>query len=129
MKKLSITLFAFLFFTFLLSGVKAQDKPPADSGDKSQTEQTTPADSPLVVKRKPHPNTGFCDQSDGLTRLRVTFDKSGKITDAEVVASSGCDSFDQQAIKAAKKIKFQPAIKGGEPITITKLVEYTFRRF
>ena len=65
----------------------------------------------------------------GIVRLRVTFDKSGEITKTEIVLSGGCKFFDEKALEAAKKIKFEPAKKNGKKVTSVKLVEYTFTKY
>jgi len=85
------------------------------------------ADQPVKIIKKPVVQFGRCSQSSGITKLRVTFDKSAKITDAKVIQTSGCEDFDKNALKAALGIKFKPAIKNGEAVTVTKPVEYTFR--
>jgi TonB family protein len=64
-----------------------------------------------------------------MARLKVTFDKSGKVTNVDVARPSGCSAFDRNAVKAAKKIKFEPAIKNGEAITMVKQVEYVYTRY
>ena len=84
------------------------------------------ADKPVKIINKPRVQSGFCGQPSGTTKLRVTFDKSAKITDAILVVSSGCEEFDNNALKAARGIKFKPAIKDGEAATVTKPVEYGF---
>ncbi len=81
---------------------------------------------PVKIKKKPKVQLVTCGQSVGLVQLRVTFDKSAKITEIELVKSSGCEGFDQNAIRAARGIRFEPAIKDGEAITVTKPVEYRF---
>lgn len=58
--------------------------------------------------------------------IRVTFDKSGVVTDVATINASGCGPFDRSAIVAAKKIEFEPAEKDGVPITVTKVVEYKY---
>jgi len=83
----------------------------------------------LEIKSKPRAEMGDCLQSSGLTRLRVTFDKTAKVTFAEIVIASGCEGFDKRAIKAAKGIKFKPAVKNGEPVTVVKSVEYIFQKY
>ena len=80
---------------------------------------------------KPQKNDKEKDESkdcpeSGVARLRVTFDKSGEITKAEITSSAGCNYFDKQALKAAKSIKFEPAKKNGKKVTQVKIVEYTF---
>jgi TonB family protein len=63
-----------------------------------------------------------------IVRLKVTFHKSGKVTKAKVISSGGCKLFDEQALNAAKNIKFEPAVKDGKKITKEKTVEYTFTK-
>lgn len=82
-------------------------------------------DKSLEIIKKPHPSARGC-QGSGTARVRVTFDKSGKITQTDLVLLSNCAAFNQNVIEAARKIKFKPAIKDGEPITVTKLIEYAY---
>jgi TonB family protein len=55
--------------------------------------------------------------------LRVVLRKSGKVTDITVVKSSRC-SYDREAIKAVKKLKFDPAIKSGQRVSQLSNIEY-----
>jgi TonB family protein len=124
-RKSSFTVFFFALAFVVASN--AQQIPPA-SGDK-QKNPAQEKDRPLQIEHKPFAKTGNCpNKSRGLTRLRVTFDKSAKVTNAEIVISSGCDDFDRAAVRAASAIKFKPAIKNGEPVTVSKLMEYKFRK-
>jgi len=61
--------------------------------------------------------------------LSVVFDKSAKVTDVAIVKPSGCREFDDRAIAAAMKIRFEPAVKNGQAATVAKRVEYAFRRY
>lgn len=63
-------------------------------------------------------------------RLKVEFLSSGKIGNV-ALASNSCNNkdFDQQAIDAARKIKFEPQTENEKPTTITKTVEYTFTTY
>ena len=85
-----------------------------DSGDRK-----------LKVLKKPFASARGCSGS-GLARFRITFDRSGKISSAAIVRTSGCRSFDESANEAAWKIKFEPEIRNGEPVTVSRLVEYSF---
>ena len=60
-------------------------------------------------------------------QLKVVVLATGKIGDVSLHSSS-CDDrkLDEEAIKAGSNIKFDPQIKDGKPITITKTVEYRF---
>lgn len=87
------------------------------------------ADKPVKILNKPVVQFGRCEQSSGRTVLRVTFDKSAQITEASIVQSSGCEDFDKNSLRAARGIKFKPAVKNGEAVTVSKPVEYTFARY
>ena len=63
-----------------------------------------------------------CPSSVQVT-LKVVLRKSGKVTDIIVLKSSGC-SYDQQAIKAAAKLEFEPALKGGYPVSQYAQLDY-----
>lgn len=86
-------------------------------------------DRPLKVLKKPAAAPGYCASTDALTRVRVTFNKSGKVTEVALVVPSACKEFDERAIAAALRIKFEPAMKNGEPVTVTKVVEYKYYRY
>lgn len=82
------------------------------------------ADRPVKIVRMESPRSdGECG-SNGRVQLRVTFRKDAVVSDVVVVKSSNCRIFDENAIKVAKRIKFEPAIKDGTEITVTKLVEF-----
>jgi len=126
--KTIILIFSLLIFGLLLT-VNSNGQ-TTDSSNSSENQTKKPeSDKPLKIKRKPQARftQGACSESSGLVSLRVTFDKSAKITDVEMISSSGCDKFDKDAVTAAKGIKFNPAVKNGEPVTVVKIVQYTFR--
>lgn len=91
--------------------------------------QDNQSERKIKIKYKPHAKVASCGQSSGLAILIVTFDKSAEVTETEVYQSSGCDKFDQNAIAAARGIKFEPEIKNEEAVTVKKRVEYAFRRY
>lgn len=62
---------------------------------------------------------------EGVVRLRVTFLASGEI--GAVTPVSGLpDGLTEQAIAAARNLKFEPATKSGIPLSSVKTVEYSF---
>ncbi|MEJ7623220.1 MAG: TonB family protein [Pyrinomonadaceae bacterium] len=101
----------------------------AGSHVTSQAAGPQEKDRKLKILKKPQPSMQGCGQSAGGIRARVTFDKSGKVGVVDAERSSGCDSFDRSAVRAAKEIRFEPAMKNGELITVVKLIEYTFNRY
>jgi TonB family protein len=65
------------------------------------------------------------NQFSGTVRLRVTFTASGQIGSVSPVGSLPY-GLTEQAIAAAKSIRFEPAKKDGVPITKTKQIDYAF---
>jgi len=124
--RIMTSIFAVSFFCLgLVGAANAQDNNNVNKNETKNEEREN--DRKIEIKEKPRADSGgICSQSSGVVRLRVTFDKSKKVTDVEVVSSSRCNSFDRNAVRAAKKIKFNPEIRNGEPVTITKLIEYTY---
>jgi TonB family protein len=57
--------------------------------------------------------------------LKVTFLANGKIGAVTPVSGLGF-GLTQQAIDAAKKIRFEPAMKNGKPYSKVATVSYTF---
>jgi TonB family protein len=117
-------------FTFVVLSVFAANAQSNNNKNKVQNgEQTN--DSPLKIIEKQPPSAkvfGDCFRQNGTAYIkiavRVTFDKSGKITAVEIVKESDCSEFDEESLRVARRIKFKPATKDGEPITVTKTVVY-----
>jgi len=82
----------------------------------------------LQILSKPSPqytNEARQNATEGVVRLRIIFTASGQI--GSVISLSELpDGLTEQAIAAAEQIKFEPAIRNGVPISVTKIVEYNF---
>jgi TonB family protein len=64
----------------------------------------------------------------GVVTLRINFLANGKIGPISVV--KGLDfGLTEQAIAAAREIVFEPAQRNGSPVTVVKLVNFTFNLF
>lgn len=87
-----------------------------------------PATAPLRIISKPRPSyTEDARQSQvtGVVRLKVVFMASGEI--GSVTPVSGLSSgLTEQAVAAAKQIKFEPQRTDGVPQTVSKTIEYSF---
>ena len=59
--------------------------------------------------------------------LNMVLRKTGKVTDITVSQSSGC-SYDKEAIKAVSKLKFDPALKDGQPVSQYSEIQYKTER-
>jgi len=102
----------------------------ATNAQENNSVKQSEKDKPLKILTKLKANMdGSCGNDEGTVSLLVTFESTGKIGKVKIIESSGCNAFDQNAAKVAKKIKFEPAIKNGEAITVEKTIKYKFIRF
>jgi TonB family protein len=91
---------------------------------KAQTE----TDKPLKILSKPRASyTDAARENNvmGQVRLEVTFQKDGKIGKIKIIQSLP-SGLTESAVTAAKKIKFEPEMKNGKPVTVTEIQTYTF---
>lgn len=86
---------------------------------------------PVKIYRRPAPDASVaadCHRREGLaylkTVLRVAFDAAAVISAVEIKQASGCREFDEESVDAARRIKFEPAVQNGKPITVIKTVIY-----
>lgn len=62
---------------------------------------------------------------NGKVLLKVVLKSSGKVEDIEVIEGLP-DGLSESAIEAARKIKFEPAKKDGQKVSVLAKVEYDF---
>ncbi len=130
MKKNLLAIFSvMLVFLLFVFAADAQTDNKSDKDEKKNEQQVK--DKPLTITKKSPISRNVVEKCYKKTgnigfsiRLRATFHSSGEITNVEIIGTSGCEHFDDDAIKVAKKIKFKPAVKNGELVTVTKIVEY-----
>jgi len=90
----------------------------------------TPVGPTEGVKILSKPRANYTDaarqnQVQGKVVLRVTFAANGSIGSISVISGLG-NGLTEQAIAAARGIRFEPAKRGGVPYSVTKPVEYSF---
>lgn len=61
----------------------------------------------------------------GSVTMRLSISASGDVSEAEVVTSAG-KAFDEAAVAAARKFKFEPAEVDGKPASVTIVYRYDF---
>jgi Gram-negative bacterial TonB protein C-terminal len=108
----------------------APDKvPPTDT--KPNLPTPTVADesvSKLVIVSKPLASYSEAARSkleQGIIRMRITFSKDGPISKLALLQTLQ-EGLLRQAVFAAIRIKFIPQEKNNEPLTVTKVIEYSF---
>lgn len=85
---------------------------------------------PNALKITAKPRASYTDRArqagvTGTIQLAVLFSESGRVTQALVLKGLGA-GLDAEAIKAASGIEFEPAKENGKPISVVKVVEYSF---
>lgn len=106
---------------------KDQNQPPANP----QKPDADVNSKPLTIVSQPFPgytNAARMKNVSGMMRLRVTFSATGRVSKIGILSSLP-EGLSRQAVYAALRIKFLPAEKNGEPISVTKVVEYSFRTY
>jgi TonB family protein len=76
------------------------------------------------------PKAAYTDEArtndtQGVVTLRITFLASGEIGGITVVSGLP-DGLTEQAIAAAKQIKFEPKRVDGQPVSVTMTFQYGF---
>jgi TonB family protein len=64
-------------------------------------------------------------QIQGTVILRATFSADGRITDIRVIRGLP-EGLTESAILAAQRIRFQPALRNGQPVTVHASLEFNF---
>lgn len=87
-----------------------------------------PGTTPIKILSKPKPE--YTDAArNALVRGTITvvamFGANGKIEHVLFLSRLG-SGLDEEALKAVRKIKFEPATKDGKPISVVKRIEYGF---
>jgi TonB family protein len=81
-----------------------------------------------VIKDKPVPEYTLIARQhgvEGVVVLRAVFRSSGKVTNIQATKTLP-DGLTDQAIDAARRIKFKPAEKDGHPVAMFMQLEYHF---
>jgi protein TonB len=122
-----------IFSILSWSGIAAADvSNPVKEGASTVDEQPR-----AIVKSKPephYPEEARKRRIEGTIVLRAIFRSSGKVTDIKFDKAIPNDlpedivkAMTDECIKAARKIKFEPAMKGGHPVSMYVQLEYNFR--
>ena len=105
------------------SGVNSPPPPPPPK--KAEPVGPTTAVVITAKPRAPYTDAARQNQFTGTVTLRVTFLANGQIGSISPVTGQPY-GLTEQAIAAARQLKFEPAKKNGVPQTVTKQVAYTF---
>lgn len=83
----------------------------------------------IISKPRPsYTDSARVNNIQGTVVLRVTFLANGQVGGVSVVRGLS-NGLNEQAIAAAKSIRFEPAKRGGVPYSVQKTIEYNFAIF
>ncbi|MEX0804692.1 MAG: TonB family protein [Candidatus Binatia bacterium] len=82
--------------------------------------------TPLQTVRASYPPMALRMGLEGDVTLRIEVDTKGKVTRTEIVKSGGA-GFDEEALKAVKQARFEPAHKDGKKVPAEFTYIYRFR--
>lgn len=81
---------------------------------------------PIQTVRAAYPAMALRAGLESDVTLRIEVDPEGKVTKAEIVKSGG-GGFDEEALKAVKQSRFEPAQRDGQNVTAEFTFVYRFR--
>jgi TonB family protein len=131
-----------LFATFTLSpslsalqppdGTEAgQGSEPANDADLGQILKSSEVSQRARVLEKPEPTyteSARKFQVTGTVVLRAIFSKNGEVTNIHVLRKLP-HGLTQRAVDSARRIKFTPALKDGQPVSVWFQLEYNFNLY
>lgn len=123
--------FAWIFLGGAYLHQDAKDKASEAFGRMRGIKQPAPPpryEKTVKITYKPRP--GYTEearqnQSSGIVRVVVEFRSDGKIGFVFPLSTSSLDLI-QPSLRAAREIRFEPAVKNGKPVTAINLVEYGY---
>jgi len=81
---------------------------------------------PLQTARASYPPMALRMGMESDVMLRIEVDPQGNVTKAEVIKSGGA-GFDEEAVKAVKQSRFEPAQRDGQNVAAEFNYVYRFR--
>lgn len=102
-----------------------------------QKEQPKPVPAPALTRarvppkglsRPEYPSASIRLGEEGSTGLNLYLNEEGRVTEAQVSASSGSERLDEAAVKHAQRSwKFIPCMQGDKPVACWHQIKFTWR--
>lgn len=108
-----------------VSGLDRASGTPGQPGTTGLLKSNREA-KPIQTVRASYPPMALRMGVEGDVTLRIEVDTEGKVTKAEIIKSGGM-GFDDEALKAVKQSRFEPAQKDGKNIPAEFTYIYRFR--
>jgi TonB family protein len=130
MSKILSVVLLLAYLAFPGAGFLAVARTPHQGDDKPKEKIYEPdqVDQKAKILKKSEPR--YTEQArrnrvTGWVVLRVVLQASGKIGEIQVIRDLP-DGLTEECIKVAREIRFEPAMKDGQPVSMYTKVEYTF---
>jgi len=81
---------------------------------------------PFSKSQPVYPSRLLSQGKGGKVLIAVVVDDGGRVVSTKVRQSSGYSELDQAALKAVKRWKFKPAVRGGRKVKATAVVPFNF---
>ena len=135
-----------LVFAVLFVGhfaILAQTKSPSPSPPPERHEKAEPTEDKVYSAREVHvkakvirpldntpvPGTDCRNRMRLLVVVSAVLHKSSEVRQVELVGKSGCNSYDEDAIRAVGRMKFTPALKDNRRVSQYQVFEFQYSRF
>ncbi|MFY9622305.1 MAG: energy transducer TonB [Pyrinomonadaceae bacterium] len=112
-------------------GTGGSDGDNSDADDRQRVYRSPEVSTRPRVIAKPEPQyteQARRDQVTGTVVLRVVFSSSGQVTNIQAVQKLGA-GLTEKAIAAARQIRFLPAMRNGQPVSMYMQLEYNFNLY
>ncbi len=111
------------------SAAQGKGSATGDGGGRTGVPDGVPM--PSEDNRSPrYPEKAYEKDWSGTVTLEISIDATGQVTDVRILASSGHDILDNEAVSTARSWKFQPARLNGTPIPVrlTRPINFNITR-
>jgi len=105
--------------------------PDRRTTDDKRVYSSKETDQPARIISRPQPNytdAARMNQISGVVVLRAVFSSAGEVTNITVVRGLP-HGLSEQAIAAARQIRFEPAKKDGRPVSMYMQIQYNFNLY
>ena len=126
--KKNIESWLFLGMSFARLKMKREAVDAFNKADKLMTKEWAANEDNVKITEKPRPSYTDAARSNltqGLVAIAVEFGADGKIKYAFLVRTLP-NGLTENAVEVLRKIKFNPAVKDGKPVTAIRIIEYSF---
>jgi TonB family protein len=128
---LLLTIFLLTSYAHVKAQTSTSEQPKSEGGvnvsEELDKDDTRPDFLPRITHKviANYTDEAFEKAVSGKVVLKAILSAEGKVTKIQVVKGLP-DGLTEKAIHAAQKIKFDPALKGGKPMTYRVKIEYSF---